>query len=77
MWMVVTATWILLVGIAVASQASDTSSHEDSLGSALNAVNRRRRDLLPSYRIASNYYGPDDRNSLAFLNNPNNDNIGK
>lgn len=74
MWMVVTATWILLAGIAAASQAL---ASEDSLGSALNAVNRRRRDLLPSYRIASNYYGPSDRNSLAFLNNANNDNIGK
>lgn len=79
MWMV-TSTWII-AGIAIIQVMASDTSQEDSLRSALNAVNRRRRDLLPNYKdyyykSASNYYGPNDRNSLAFLNT-NRDKIGE
>lgn len=61
----ITVVLVLFIGLTIAQ--------EDSLQSALNAVDRRQRDLTPGYKNyyaeggLGKYYLPDDKDDLAFL----------
>ncbi|KAB0801164.1 hypothetical protein PPYR_05518 [Photinus pyralis] len=61
---------VIIIFIAIIGTAS---AQEDSLQSALNAVNRRQRNLSPDYKNfyteggLGRYYPLDDKDELAFL----------